>query len=494
MKKLRHIILYSLLLLAGSLPAQDAQILSRSDLIGTARYVSLAGAMTAVGGDPSAVKDNPAALGVYRRLEVSLTVAEELDRVHQFETPQRIGSYNTFTATQASFVFSLMNTGKVRGLIANNFIISYHRLANFNRQYSAGYADEQMSLTDVAALKTDGLQETALQPENRWDDSEVGWLSCQAYDTYLINPDGTKWYSVLETGQQITTHINIKESGYVNQYSLGWGGNISNKLFLGLTLNVMSLYHNQSVMYYEDFGSNTGLDNNTYVSHSGVGVNAAVGIIAHPLRWLRIGYSLTTPSAMSTTTTSYGDMRSYLYFTDSTGVSNLTNFTSSTPQNRRTDRSLRLPLRTSFGLAFQLKNYGLLSLQYDYAHMKGIKDDHTVRVGLEGVIVNRFFLSAGYAFEGSTVGWNNVFGAKSYVEAPEQLAYNTVRTDAYSQFVNHSHYVTAGFGYRSTHVAVHVAYRLRLQQADTYAHELATPYDLRAKSHSIVVSFAFHTR
>jgi hypothetical protein len=42
--------------------------------MGTARYVGMGGAMTAIGGDPSAAIDNPAGLGLYRRSEISVTI------------------------------------------------------------------------------------------------------------------------------------------------------------------------------------------------------------------------------------------------------------------------------------------------------------------------------------------------------------------------------------------------------------------------------------
>lgn len=482
MKKVLYIAF--LLLMTASLAAQDLQILSQNDLVGTARYVGMAGAMTAVGGDPSAVKDNPAALGVYRRLEVTLTLDEVMDRVHQYGRPEKDWQTNTFTAAQAAFVYSYVNPAS--DIVANNFIISYHRLANFNRQYTAVCYDDLVSLADVAALKTLGLSESALQPESRWDDPNVGWLSCQAYDTYLINPDPMEkgnWYSVLPPEQTINTYFTMKESGYVNQYSLGWGANFRDRLYWGITLNVLSLYHNQTAQYFESFGDSCSLSNDTYVSHNGVGVNAALGIIAHPVRWLRLGASFTTPSATSVTTTNYGDMISTLYAVDSLGVTRLMAFGSKSPTHRVTDRSFVMPLRTSLGIAFQLKNFGLLSFQYDYSHRKSISDTHMFRAGLEGVIVNSFFLNAGYAYE-------STFTSSS----PEMLAVNTIRTDAYTQRKHHSHYITAGFGYRASHVFVHAAYRLRMQQFDTFAHELATPYDMRAMTHDLVITIGFHTK
>ena len=52
------------------------------DLIGTARFIGMSGAMTAVGGDPSAVKLNPAGLGIYRHSQFSVTGAGQFKRFY----------------------------------------------------------------------------------------------------------------------------------------------------------------------------------------------------------------------------------------------------------------------------------------------------------------------------------------------------------------------------------------------------------------------------
>ena len=69
MKSLRYILFALSILSIGSIYAQDYNRLSERDIMGTSRYVGMSGAMTAVGGDPSSVVDNPAGLGVYRRSE-----------------------------------------------------------------------------------------------------------------------------------------------------------------------------------------------------------------------------------------------------------------------------------------------------------------------------------------------------------------------------------------------------------------------------------------
>lgn len=484
MKKILYIVAF--LGVALGIKAQDLQILAQRDLQGSARYVGMAGAMTAVGGDPSAVNDNPAGLGVFRRWDVSLTMYLNMDRVYRIGEKKAIGADTRFSVSQASFVFGWMDQNRDKGLIFNNVMVSYHNLATYNRYYVASNTNEPYSLTDVIAAKTQGVDETALQPTGRWNTEN--WLSNMAYDTYLINPGSInpkRWYSVLGVGDKVNNHLTMREYGHVDQYGISWGGNISNKLFLGATLNILAIDHTQSAQYYELFGDDCSMDNNSYVHQSGVGVNGVFGILAHPVQWLRIGASFTTPSAVTLTTTSYGDMKSNIYMYDSEkGVSEKVSFSSVSPENSYVDRTWVMPLRVSGGLAFQVLNYGLVSLQYDYAHHKNMDDMHTFRAGLEGVIVDHFFLNAGYAFESSLR--KNVYAA--------ELPANTPRTDAYSQFIRHSHYATAGFGFHGSNFTIHAAYRYRWQKGLTYAHEYASPYDWNATTHDIVLTLDFHTK
>ena len=48
----------------------DALKYVQTDINGTARYMGMAGAFGALGGDASAIKDNPAGLGIYRKSEL----------------------------------------------------------------------------------------------------------------------------------------------------------------------------------------------------------------------------------------------------------------------------------------------------------------------------------------------------------------------------------------------------------------------------------------
>ena len=66
------------LLLPMGMRAQDIYTLenfSKEDLNGTARYVGMGGAMSALGGDLSVMSSNPAGIALYRSSDVAATLS-----------------------------------------------------------------------------------------------------------------------------------------------------------------------------------------------------------------------------------------------------------------------------------------------------------------------------------------------------------------------------------------------------------------------------------
>ena len=186
MKRLLLILLlaYSLSPIAN---CQDVQRFSERQLIGTARYVGMGGAMTAIGGDPSAVLDNPAGLGLYRRCEVALTIDETIDNTIQLlnNSTQPLHNRNTrsrFAAPHVSLVWAWGNPGKQRGMIYNNLMFSVNRLANYNRDIVVDGKDMGLVSTicnitnDMGGVAEENLQNTP------WNDVEIGWLSILGYE------------------------------------------------------------------------------------------------------------------------------------------------------------------------------------------------------------------------------------------------------------------------------------------------------------------------
>lgn len=122
----RYLIICSLILLSLVTMAQDLQTQSQRDIVGTARYVGMAGAMTAVGGDATAVSDNPAGLGVYRSFEAELTADLQWERNKVYCIP-----------TMASVAFTMPNF-RSNVVESNNLMFGFHRVKNFVRNVYAG--------------------------------------------------------------------------------------------------------------------------------------------------------------------------------------------------------------------------------------------------------------------------------------------------------------------------------------------------------------------
>lgn len=480
MRKVQHILrggwLMVMLAVVGMAAAQEQARLSERALSGTARYVGMGGAMTAVGGDPSAVRDNPAGLGVYRRMEVSITMGGVLDQTMQVGSDWS-GLNSKFEMPQVSWSFHFGDPYRTSGVIANNFMISYNRVRQYQRAYSANVNNCDNSLADVIALKTNGLEEQYLQPEGRWDDANVGWLSLLGYDTYMINPlPDNQWAANLQQGEKVNSAIRVSERGYMDEYALDWGMNISNRWYVGAGIRMTSFYLSQTERYDEKAltSGNTLSAYNTLLMN-GLGVNGAIGMIGHPVEWLRFGVSFITPTASTLSVSNYGEMRS-----------SINDSTIATPDCTTTVEGFSLPLRLSTSVAFQWKRYGLLSLQYDYAHHKCLDDVHTLRVGLEVVPVQRLFINAGYVYESTFRNGESLL--------PYKLNYNAVETNTHALYTRNTQYISCGIGYRGRNLIVQAAYQYQLQDMDFQLHELCMTDGMRGRTHRFVITLGWHNR
>lgn len=465
-----------ILLLAYSLSpiahCQDVQRFSERQIIGTARYVGMGGAMTAIGGDPSAVLDNPAGLGLYRRGETMITVDETIDNTTQLlnNSTQPLNNRYTrsrFALPQVSAIWAWGNPGKQRGMIYNNFMFSIQRLANFNRDVVVEGAG--MGMVETMCDKTNGLAEKYLQ-DKPWDDVEIGWLSILGYEGYLINPIAQDQWAPAVNFTEGT--LSISESGTTDQYTLSWASNISNQWYVGLGLNIPTMSYTKRVSWQETDRINSAELKSMYHA-TGVGVSGTIGLIYRPMQALRIGASFQTPTAMSLTVQTEGDVHTTI-----AGEK----YDVLTPESGAISVDMVSPLRTSVSVAGQLGKYALLAVQYDYAHSADMVDVHTMRVDAEAQAYRGLFLNAGYVYESSFMKEEPIV----------LLDYNSIRTDMDYRYTASSQYASAGIGYRSDVVIAQLAYQYRWQTLHQYASEMQLlPMDVRTVTHRIVATLAW---
>ena len=453
MKHLFYILTVVFLACSYTLRAQDVQRFSERQLIGTARYVGMGGAMTAIGGDPSAVLDNPAGLGLYRRSEISLTLDETIDNTTQRSTTLNnaipSSTRSRFAAPQVSVIWAWGNPTKQRGLIYSNLMLSVHRLANFNRDVMVEGKDLGLVST-ICNITNDmgGVAEENLQ-DKPWDNVEIGWLSILGYEAYLIDPiENNKWKPAVDFTDG---SLSISETGTSDQYTLSWAGNISNQWYIGIGLNIPTINYTKHTSLREENKQNSSSAELKSMFHvSGVGVSGSFGLIYRPIQALRIGASLQTPTILSLSRQSTGDMYSTI-----AGQK----YEVLTPESGVMDIDIASPLRTSVSVAGQLGKIGLIAVQYDYAHSNEMEDIHTLRMGAEAQVTRGLFLNAGYVYESSFMK-----------EDPKWLlGYNEIRTDMDYRYTAATQYASAGIGYRSDVVVAQLAYQYGWQMIHQYA-------------------------
>ena len=470
MKKILLILLlaYSLSPIAYS---QDVQRFAERGTIGSARYVGMGGAMTAIGGDPSAAMVNPAGLGLYRRSEISVSIDETIDNT------QQVGSNDTyqrtrFAAPQISAIWAWGNSQKQRGLVYNNFMFSLNRLANFNRDIVVKGAGMGMVPTICNITNDeDGVSEEFLV-NKPWDNVDIGWLSILGYEAYLIDPiENNKWKPAVDFTDG---SLSISETGTSDQYTLSWAGNISNQWYIGIGLNIPTINYTKHTSLREENKQNSSSAELKSMFHvSGVGVSGSFGLIYRPIQALRIGASMQTPTILSLSRQSTGDMYSTI-----AGQK----YEVLTPESGVMDIDIASPLRTSVSVAGQLGKIGLIAVQYDYAHSNEMEDIHTLRMGAEAQVTRGLFLNAGYVYESSFMK-----------EDPKWLlGYNEIRTDMDYRYTAATQYASAGIGYRSDVVVAQLAYQYGWQTTHQYAsEEQALPFYVDTHTHRIVATLAW---
>ena len=488
-----------------SVVAQTEIVLSERDIFGTARYTAMGGAMTAVGADPSAVLLNPAGLGLYRRMEVSLTMqgmGHNDKQLHSNTTNTKKENEASFILPQTSIVFSLQNNGS-SALRFCNFMLSYNRLQSFNRTASA-HAYNQPSLAGLMVNQVDanGLNEQRVGA-SRYNSPLSGWLSELGYWNYLIDPvyeiqgndtNFTGWQAGY--GIQPSTYLRSEESGYIDEYAFHWGANISGQWFVGLGLNVRAIHYEKRFTYSEwfseDYADESGFEQHSSLRQTGAGISGSVGLIYQPLRWLRAGVSFQSPVYQRISTRTDATMETF----DANGKS--ASYDATLIFSER--NSLTLPLRSTAGIAFLLRQKGMISLEYDYEHWRNTQDVHTLKIGAEYAPLPNLFLNAGYACQSH---FTHTYNQPYYV-----LSANDVRSDPDFRQFRSAHYGSIGIGYRGKWFIAQLAYQCRFQ---TYLwHPFAVTSDFASNniingynpvplpteqqtiSHRIVFTFAWH--
>lgn len=515
----KNIITLALLVSCSFIMAQtefDALKYVQTDINGTARYMGMAGAFGALGGDASAIKDNPAGLGIYRRSELVGTMnvlfqksSSTWNNTTGMSDLYKIG-FNNLSYVIASPTWRSENGNE--GLLSSNFSFGYNRLKSFNRSLNIKGGPSSSSMTHYMADLTGNLTGNDLTYTNSYepfDNTDIPWLSVLAFEGGLmnenINSEGkSSWSSLLANTETATPAYKLFEKGYLDEYSIGWAGNFSNKFFLGATVNFQSLNYSAMSSYSESFSGLGGMSLKDSIYSNGNGFNLKVGTIICPADFLRFGLSLQTPTIYVMTDNYYSKLN---YDTDFIGYI-------STPGGY-SNYQIQSPMLLGASAAFIIGDKGLLSAEYDYANYTGtrlrsetgdadsfdrenegmrnnINNVRTIKIGGEYKLTNNFSLRAGYANSSNATAPGAV----------KSVRYNTLRTDMEFFQHNRTDYLTAGFGYRESGWFIDFAYMNKMLSETFYPYNsnpiaernpnlAVNPAKLTTSNNNVVLTLGF---
>jgi hypothetical protein len=401
---------------------------------GTARFMSMGGAFTALGGDLSSLSQNPAGIGVFRSSELAVTPQMfQIKTTAGFNGVSSSDNINNFNLPQIGIVLNLISNNNEKGLIALNLGYSFNKTNNFSQSTVIQGINNSSSMADYWAARGNGNTKANL-PDDAW----------MANQTYLIdtlsgskNLYGTAFSNYGDNppsvyGQSIRHYIT--NEGYTGEHAFSIGGNYSNKLFFGVTFGITKLRYTSQYEHQES--TNVPLtslfQNFTYTDYfeeKGTGYSLKLGAIIKPIEALRIGLAFHTPTWYKIDNYSSSDLTSN--FTDGGHYEASIN-------PSRFNYALATPYRVLTGVAVQIKKFALLSADYEFVDYgtarfsetgdgydysvknneisNNLRPTSNIRFGGE-FRLNNIYLRTGYGFYGKTF--------KS-VEDNSNLDYNTI--------------------------------------------------------------------
>ncbi len=304
---IKNLLLYSILLL--SIPITHAQTdldalrYSITGVQGTARNIALGNTMGTIGADFSSLSTNPAGIAKFSSTEFTLSTAVSIG--------QTSGTYLNNSTDNSKAKFQLTNIGIIvssKYLRENanknwndlKFGIGLNRLANYNDEYYFGGYNEKNSLLDNYWEKLS--DRNIIQSE---DDARTKYPfdASIAYQLGLLTADSLGNIYTATNNGHMQQDYSIKKSGGMDELAIGFGSIYKDKIMIGASLGIPIINYNERVRLKETDTKDSAFDlnsfsNETILKTTGAGFNIKFGIIAMPIKNLRLSVAFQTPGIL----------------------------------------------------------------------------------------------------------------------------------------------------------------------------------------------------
>lgn len=510
--------------------AVDAYELSQTQSRGTARFMSMGGAFTALGGDLSVLGQNPAGIGVYRRSEIGATLDISPSKFTSDGGVKQSMNKTTVACNNFGYIGTIRLDGALRTF---NWGVSYARVASFDRQYNIYNPTIPNSLSNYVAAYTTNNQvdPNDLNPTKDYDpyrNPDMDWLSILSYTSSMMayNPATRSYVGLFQNGSNGDAITEIREKGYVDEYNIDFGGNISDIVYWGIGFGIYDLDYRRNGLYSESIAGarvdpyNDGdlvngkanFDLRNWQHINGSGWNMKVGLIVKPVNEIRIGLAVHTPTWYSLSQSAYANTSFAYAETNADGSDEAPYEGGKETDDSYYDFRLHSPWKLMVGAAGVIGNQAIISLDYerqafgdmkikyqtdygDYEDAVYTNDDiknyykatDIIRLGAEYRLTPQLSLRAGYSYATTNVKSEAADGRTEIYTAGTNPAY-TMDKDQYS--------ISCGLGYRISSFSIDAAYVYRHKESTFHAF---TPYDgiaspsakLTQATNSIVISAAY---
>ena len=484
----------------------DAARISGSELNGTARFVGMGGAMGDLGADISVIGTNPAGIGLFRSHDVSVSFGFNKNMTESTLEGTVLKDDRTRASfDQAGIVYS-SKIGNKTSLRYLNFAFNYHKVANFNRQFSSGGSLNGSSLTwqmqdmmlGTGAYATQDSYNALLDAENPYTSSNyygTPFLGSMGVRTGLVDDvtDDSGFYMMGWNGA--SGEYYSREEGGINAYDLNVSFNVQDRFYFGLTLGIYDINYNRYSSYYENILDDNGNDNggftlNNWYSADGTGVDLKFGAIIRPFEYspFRIGLAVHTPVWYSVTDRYHASLSTDVLAMPQPYTENLSDYFSggsyvweyqmNTPWKVNVSMGTTVSDVLAIGAEYEYAAYGSVKFQdldnYDLTSSneavdKYLKDTHTFRVGMEAKFSPAFSFRAGYNYVTSPIKDNSARYVPNLVtNYADQIIFDETRTDPEYHNLKARNTVTLGLGYRGSAFYCDVAYRYDFYKSDFY--------------------------
>lgn len=492
----------------------EAANLLGNDLNGTARFVGMGGAMSALGADISTMGTNPAGIGLYRRCDMMMTFSgngTNTDTQFGSVSNSALRHYGSFDNVGMVFSNKHSNEGILRFI---NFGYNYHRSKNFSQNlYMEGPLNGLSQTGQMAAQVYDNVDNIGdaffdysneahcFASNNYYGNASFGWLSLMGSDARLVDAN------VFEQGFYYPSDyatFSSKQGGSINQHDFNLSFNFIDQVYFGATFSYIDAGYQLYSIYTEEFNNPDYCPGNyvfeNWYKTRAYGYNGSFGAIIRPFAEssFRIGVAATTNTLYNVSDYNSAIIQSTLFDSavdengntcdaiytmdtqseDAFGADCKTNYTAVTPGKVNVSLGYTLPMGLALGAEWEscnfsrtrlLDNEGRANMTMNEHTLGSLTTQNTLRLGVEKAFDSKFYARLGY---------NHTAGGYKK-DAWKMIPINSVQTNTDYSNILSNNVATAGIGYHGELFYVDAAFVYGIQKSDFY------PFDnteLRATS------------